>query len=311
MSTAKIFKPDSGFIVLNKPQGMSSQRAVTCVKRRLGFKKAGHTGTLDPLATGVLPIALGEATKAIPYLDESLKVYRVTGRLGESTDTYDAEGRVLETRPVCVELQDLKAVLRGFEGWTEQSPPIFSAIKLQGKPLYRYARAGQSPEVAARRVHISRLDLLNWSSPFFSIEVHCSRGTYIRSLVHDVGQLLGCGAHVTELHRVRTGPFEESQACSFALFEAEGLWQGEGWKSIADCLTELPEINLSDASEVEGIRYGRFPRSLEGKNYDSPRLLLKGGTRLLAVLFQDPHKGLRLERVFRGDGESDTKSEED
>ncbi len=303
----EILKPDSGFIVLNKPQGMTSQKAVSWVKRRLGFKKAGHTGTLDPLATGVLPIALGEATKAIPYLDESLKIYRVTGRLGESTDTYDREGKILETRPVHVDLQELRKVLHKFEGWSEQKPPVFSALKLQGKPLYRYARAGQNPEVAARRVHISCLELLDWTSPFFSIEVHCSRGTYIRSLVHDVGQLLGCGAHVTELHRVRTGPFEESQACSFSLFQEEGLWRGEGWRSIPDCLTELPEINLSDANEVEGIKYGRFPPSLEGKNYEGLRFLLKGQGRLLAILFQDPHKGLRLERVFRVGPEGETR----
>ncbi|TDX24642.1 tRNA pseudouridine synthase B [Modicisalibacter xianhensis] len=200
--------PVNGVLLLDKPQGMSSNFALQRARRLLQAQKAGHTGTLDPMATGLLPVCFGEATKFSSHLLESDKVYRTRVRLGETTDTGDAEGTVVERRPVePFSEADLEGVLARFRGVIEQVPPMYSALKHQGRPLYELARQGKSIERAPRRVTVYDTRLLSSDTEGFDLEVACSKGTYIRTLAEDIGHALGCGAHITALRRLKTGPF--------------------------------------------------------------------------------------------------------
>jgi tRNA pseudouridine(55) synthase/ribosome-binding factor A len=182
-------RPVNGILLLDKPMGATSNAALQQVKRLFQAQKAGHTGSLDPLATGVLPICLGEATKASAFLLDADKHYRVVCKLGETTSTQDAEGEVLETRPVGdYDLAELEAVLDRFRGPQEQVPPMFSAVKHEGQRLYKLARQGIEVERKARSIVIHELSLLSWESPYLEIEVHCSKGTYVRTLAEDIGE---------------------------------------------------------------------------------------------------------------------------
>ena len=197
-----------GFIIVNKPSGATSFSMVALVRRLTGVRRAGHAGTLDPLASGVLPVAIGHATRLIEYLDDELKTYRATVRLGVTTDTYDAEGEVVATGDASgVTAERIEAALGAFVGDIRQTPPLYSALKVAGKPLYRYAREGTEIEVAARVVHVERIGLLAYSDGAAGIEVRCGKGTYIRSLAHDLGGALGCGGHLAALVRTSTGGF--------------------------------------------------------------------------------------------------------
>lgn len=207
-------RPINGVVLVNKHQGESSNRVLQQVKRLFNAQKAGHTGALDPLATGMLPICLGEATKFSQFLLDADKVYRVRAHLGVRTDTSDADGEVVETRPVNVSDAQLNAALEPFRGAIMQVPSMFSALKHQGKPLYEYARKGIHIERPARPIHIYRLELLAYADEYIELEVHCSKGTYIRSLVDDLGQALGCGAHVVMLHRTGVADYPSDQMYS-------------------------------------------------------------------------------------------------
>lgn len=204
-------RPVDGVILVNKPTGVSSNHLLQRIKRLFNAQKAGHTGALDPLATGMLPICLGEATKFSQFLLDADKVYRVRAQLGVRTDTSDSDGSVVEQRPVAVTDEELKQALDGFRGPIEQVPSMFSALKHQGRPLYEYARKGITIERPARAIHIYRLELLQRGDDWLELEVHCSKGTYIRSLVDDLGQVLGCGAHVTMLHRLAVADYPASE----------------------------------------------------------------------------------------------------
>lgn len=207
-------RPINGVVLVNKHQGESSNRILQQVKRIFNAQKAGHTGALDPLATGMLPVCLGEATKFSQFLLDADKVYQVRAQLGVRTDTSDADGEVVETRPVAVTDGELNAALAQFRGDIAQVPSMFSALKHQGKPLYEYARKGIEIERPARPVTIYRLDLLKFSGDIVELEVHCSKGTYIRSLVDDIGQVLGCGAHVQALHRTQVADYPAQKMLS-------------------------------------------------------------------------------------------------
>jgi tRNA pseudouridine55 synthase len=192
---------------------MSSAAAVDHVKKRLGAKRAGHGGTLDPIATGVLPICLGEATKLAAYLLADDKAYEADGLLGVETDTLDRTGTVIATRPVNgITREAFEAVLAAHTGELDQVPPMFSAIKQGGVRLYHRARAGEEVERAPRRVRVDRLELLAFEPPSFRVAIACSKGTYVRSLVADIGTALGCGAHMTELRRTASGRFTLAMA---------------------------------------------------------------------------------------------------
>lgn len=210
----------SGVLLLDKPIGVSSNGALQHAKRIYRAAKAGHTGNLDPIATGLLPICFGEATKFSQYLTDSDKRYEAIIKLGETTDTGDAEGQVLERRPVAVTLPQIETVLRKFVGEIEQVPPMYSALKHQGRPLYDYARKGVEIERAARRVTIYELALLNFAGEELRIAVDCSKGTYIRVLAEDIGKALGCGAHMTGLRRTRVGGFSLEGAVTLDQLEA-------------------------------------------------------------------------------------------
>jgi tRNA pseudouridine55 synthase len=204
-------RPVNGVVLVNKHQGESSNRVLQQVKRIFNAQKAGHTGALDPLATGMLPICLGEATKFSQFLLDADKVYQVRAQLGVRTDTSDADGEVVETKSVAVSDDQLNAALANFRGEIAQVPSMFSALKHQGKPLYEYARKGIEIERPARPVTIYRLELLSFNDDQVELEVHCSKGTYIRSLIDDLGQLLGCGAHVQALHRTQVADYPAAQ----------------------------------------------------------------------------------------------------
>ncbi len=254
-----------GVLILDKPQGMSSNQALQKVRWLFQAQKGGHTGSLDPLATGVLPICLGEASKLAAYLLDADKVYQTTAQLGVITASGDSEGEVLETRAVpTFNASDIEQVLARFRGCIEQVPTMFSALKHQGRPLYEYARQGLEVERKARRIKISQLRLDAFDGQTLQLTVHCSKGTYIRSLVEDIGLALGCGAHVTQLRRTQAGHFDLSQAHTLpqiialrediALDPEQGLASAD-WRALdacllpADCLVpDFPAINVNSAS---------------------------------------------------------------
>jgi tRNA pseudouridine55 synthase len=249
-------RPVSGVFLLDKPQGISSNAALQEVKRQFAACKAGHAGSLDPLASGLLPICLGEATKVAQFLLDADKAYSAVFRLGVTTDTYDAEGDVVQARPVSVRPGEVEKVLARFTGWIDQVPPMYSAIKQGGQPLYKRARAGLVVDRASRRVHIRALTCIAFGGDRLEVEVRCSKGTYIRSLAYDIGEALGCGAHVASLRRTATA--------GFAITEAIGLDELKAWSPAArdarllpvdTVLAEWPALAL-DAGEVQRIQCG-------------------------------------------------------
>ncbi len=212
-SSGKIVWQDvDGVLLLDKPLGPSSNHAMQQARRLMKARKAGHGGTLDPLASGLLPVCFGEATKFSASLLDADKTYVATVRLGEKTTTGDAEGEVLEARPVNVTFEQIQAVVAQFRGAITQCPPMYSALKHQGRPLYELARQGIEVERVSRQVTIHRLDVIACNAPLLEIEVDCSKGTYIRTLAEDMGAALGCGAHLAALRRTRIGPLSLQQA---------------------------------------------------------------------------------------------------
>ncbi len=202
-------------MIIDKPRGWTSHDVVARVRKLLRAKKAGHGGTLDPLATGVLPVYLNEGTKLVPFNQEGTKDYRATMKLGQETDTLDAAGKVVsEKKKVSCTWQEIEEALRQFRGPIRQIPPLFSALKQEGLPLYKWARAGKTPRLRERDAMIHALTLKEVSLPLITLEVTCGRGTYIRSLCADLGRALGCGGHVVELRRYRSGKFSLDRALS-------------------------------------------------------------------------------------------------
>lgn len=241
----------SGILLLDKPVGITSNLALQKVKRLFDASKAGHTGNLDPMASGLLPICLGEATKISGYLLDSDKTYLGTVRLGERTNTADAEGEVIETRPVeNIDETRVREVLAQFVGEQEQVPPMHSAIKQNGQPLYKLAHQGIEVERKARKITIYKIDLLRISENELEIEVHCSKGTYIRTLAEDIGEMLGCGAHLSALRRTQSGPFNMEHVVTLPELE-ELAEQGSDaldklLQPIESALTDWPEVSLSE-----------------------------------------------------------------
>ena len=210
-----------GILLLDKPMGVTSNEALQTVKRLFYAKKAGHTGSLDPLASGMLPICFGEATKFSQYLLEADKRYLVTAKLGIQTETGDAEGAVVKERPVGkLSKRQVEKVLEQFRGEIQQVPSMYSAIKHQGQPLYKLARQGITVERESRPVKIFTLTLLEMGDDHMDLDIHCSKGTYVRTLVEDIGEVLGCGAHVTALRRYTVGPYAEDQMVTMDTLEA-------------------------------------------------------------------------------------------
>ncbi|AAZ96648.1 tRNA pseudouridine synthase B [Thiobacillus denitrificans ATCC 25259] len=246
-----------GVLLLNKPVGITSNAALQKAKWLLNAKKAGHTGTLDPFADGLLPLCFGEATKFSAYLLDADKRYRAILQLGVTTRTGDPEGEVLATREVRATCADIRAALPAFVGEIEQIPPMHSALKHQGRPLYEYARAGVEIARAPRRVHIRALDLFKCAPPRAVVDVQCSAGTYVRTLAEDLGNALGCGAHLTALTRTASGGFLLEQAHTLAELEATNAGARQALLLPADCLVaHLPSVHLGETAAAS-LRQGR------------------------------------------------------
>ncbi|WP_112062876.1 tRNA pseudouridine(55) synthase TruB [Glaesserella parasuis] len=250
-----------GVFLLDKSQGVSSNDIMQKVKRLFNANKAGHTGALDPLATGMLPICLGEATKFSQFLLEADKRYRVIAKLGERTDTSDADGQVVQRREVKVDTSDVLAALEAFRGDILQVPTMFSALKHNGKPLYEYARAGITVEREARPITIFELLFVEYQAPYLTLEVHCSKGTYIRTLVDDLGEALGCGAHVTMLRRLVVADYPVEKMMSLEalqnLAENQPLVELDQLLLPMDsAVARLPSLDLTD-EQTKAVGFGQ------------------------------------------------------
>ncbi len=248
----------SGILNLNKPRGVTSFAMVSLVRRLIRERRVGHAGTLDPLASGVLPILLGQGTRMMEFLTAHPKKYRATIRLGASTDTGDSDGTVVSTGDCsAVTANQLETALSTFRGTIQQTPPMYSALKHNGEPLYRLARQGVSIPRAARTTHIWSLDLIDWQPPTATVELDCSKGTYVRSLAMDLGDLLGCGAHLTSLIRLRSAFLTVEDAISPDEFEtAVGLdcWR-ELLYSIDEAVLDLAAVIVGESTQ-KAIRTG-------------------------------------------------------
>lgn len=272
MSKRRTGQDIHGILLLDKRLGISSNKALQEVKRLYNANKAGHTGSLDPLASGLLPICFGEGTKLCGMLLDDNKRYRVKVLLGIKTDTGDMEGHIIEEKPVPVFPDGtIETALEQFKGEIEQVPPMYSALKHNGKKLYELARAGKTIDRKSRRIHIVELNLLAYGDKVVELDVLCSKGTYIRSLAEDIGQALGCGATVQELRRVQSGQFNIGQAITLEqlqqLNEAQRLQQ---LIAVDKPLTTLPAVYL-DADQAGRIRQGQILR-LDNKLSGSMRM---------------------------------------
>ncbi len=241
----------NGVILLDKPYNISSNGALQSVKKIFNARKAGHTGSLDPLATGMLPICFGEATKVSAFLLDADKKYRTTIKLGVRTTTGDAEGEIIDTRPVSgITFRPLENVLCEFTGRIEQIPPMYSAIKVNGVPLYTLARQGIEIARDARSVTIFDINILGFEGDELSIDIHCSKGTYIRVLAEDIGAALGCGGYVQSLHRHNVGPFVQEKMVSLNFLQSlarQGTQQlDDALLPVEYAISDWPEVNLSD-----------------------------------------------------------------
>jgi tRNA pseudouridine55 synthase len=288
-----------GVLLLDKPLGITSNAALQSARRLFNARKAGHTGTLDPLATGLLPLCFGEATKFAGELLEADKSYDAVIRLGVTTDTADAEGRVLETRAVAVDLAQIEAALRKFAGEIMQVPPMHSALKKDGKPLYEYARAGIEIERAPRRVTIHGIRLLAYAGDSLSISVDCSKGTYIRTLAQDLGSVLGCGAHLAALRRTRIGKLDLAAAITLAELESLSVPERDTRLAPADALLmDLPAAELGEADSARLAHGQPVPWNGEAGG----RLRAYGSGRFLGLCLVTPEGYLAPRRLVAEQG---------
>ena len=245
-----------GWIILDKPQGMTSTHAVSRLKRIFNAKKAGHAGTLDPLATGILPVAFGEATKTVPFVQDGEKAYRFTVKWGVETDSDDADGAVTKTSDARPQRAQVEALLPRFIGTIMQTPPVYSAIKIGGERAYDLARDGETVELAAREITIRSLVVTESSAEQSVFEAECGKGTYVRAIARDIGRLLGCYGHVTALRRTRVGPFFEREAVPLADLDVEGADPFAYMRGVEAGLTELPCVNV-DRNGAARLRRGQ------------------------------------------------------
>ncbi|HXH62268.1 MAG TPA: tRNA pseudouridine(55) synthase TruB [Fimbriimonadaceae bacterium] len=244
-----------GILLIDKPPGITSHDVVYRVRRQLGTKKVGHAGTLDPLATGLLVVAVGAATRFLKYLHLEPKEYEFTARFGEETDTYDADGDVVAKKDVPSDLADkVTSVLPKFTGEIAQVPPLYSAVKKEGQPLYKYARQGIDVEREPKSVTVEEFELLSTDGSILSFRAVCSTGTYVRSLIHDIGQEVGCGAHVIRLRRTRVGSFDVADAVSPDECGESDL------VSLAEALDPMPSITLN-YGQMKLVQNGNFVRA--------------------------------------------------
>jgi tRNA pseudouridine55 synthase len=260
----------SGVLVVDKPIGLTSHDVVQIIRRGTGIRRAGHTGTLDPRASGVLVVLIGPAVRLSEYVSASDKRYQATLRLGSSTDTFDSEGRITGSASVeSLTEERFEETLPQFIGEIQQVPPPYSAIKVQGRKAYEMAREGEEVELAPRTIHVYSLELLEWDPPEAVIDVFCSSGTYVRSLANDLGAALGCGAHLVGLRRTKSGRFTLRDAVPLRRLQ-ETFQSGDWYRHLipaAEALGDWPMVEL-DGDQVELIRHGhRIPAEPDAKGW--------------------------------------------
>jgi tRNA pseudouridine55 synthase len=281
-------------INLNKPPGITSRQAVTKVQRLLGARKAGHAGTLDPQATGVLLVCLNEATKVTRFLMDMGKQYKAKIKLGERTDTYDAEGRVIERKDISfLSEADLFNAVKAFKGPIKQKPPMYSAVKIDGKTLYKLARKGIEVDRPDRSVHIYDIEITSIDMPCFDVAISCSKGTYIRSLCDDIGTKLGTGAHMARLERTAVGEFHINNSFSFEDLDVNEKM----FYSIDQALGKLPEIMLGD------VDYNKAKNGMKiildsGKLYNGEFVKMKDPEGKLFAIGRADSNIINIERVL-------------
>jgi len=261
MNTDQIKNVVSGVLVVDKPIGLTSHDVVQIIRRGTGIRRAGHTGTLDPRASGVLVVLVGPAVRLSEFVSASDKRYQATIRLGSATDTYDAEGTVTSTSPAAsvdsITEESFNEILQQFVGTIEQVPPPYSAVKVKGRKAYEMAREGEEIDLAPRMIQVYSLEVLEWAPPEAVIDVYCSSGTYVRSLANDLGKSLGCGAHLIGLRRTKSGRFTLRDAVPLRRLQ-EAFDAGEWYRHLipaAEALADWPMIEL-DGDQVELVRHG-------------------------------------------------------
>jgi tRNA pseudouridine55 synthase len=285
-------------VSLNKSSGITSHDAVVAVKKIFRVRKAGHTGTLDPLASGLLLVCLNEATKVAGLLEALEKEYVATARLGESTDTYDSEGRVSRRAdPSGISVDDIGRTLAGFVGEIEQTPPMYSAVKVNGQPLYKLARKGIEIERKSRRVFVKSVEILGFENPELKLRIVCSRGVYVRSIINDLGDVLGSGAHMTGLVRTRIGNFRiENAACLESLPGNTGAMF-----SIDSALAHVPELRVCEGDLLKKAKNG-IPLSLSllaGASYEPGTVMrLKDNDGRLFGIGKVTRDSIKIERLL-------------
>ncbi|NWG35577.1 MAG: tRNA pseudouridine(55) synthase TruB [Chloroflexi bacterium] len=258
MNSQDVKNAISGVLVVDKPVGMTSHDVVQAIRNGTGLRRAGHTGTLDPRASGVLVILIGPAVRLSEYVSASDKRYQAIIRLGAKTDTFDADGKFTQSsQPINITEQQFEEVLKTFIGEIEQTPPPYSAVKVQGRKAYEMARKGEEVELAPRKITVHHLEVLEWAPPEVVIDVHCSSGTYVRSLANDLGEKLGCGAYLVGLRRTKSGRFSLRDAVP--LRKLQEAFQAGNWYQYlipaAEALGDWPAIELNP-DDVEGVRHG-------------------------------------------------------
>ncbi|WP_411287710.1 tRNA pseudouridine(55) synthase TruB [Phenylobacterium sp.] len=276
--------PVSGWICLDKPYDLTSTHAVSRVRRIFNAQKAGHAGTLDPLATGILPIALGEATKTVPFLVDADKAYRFTIAWGRTTATHDREGETLTASDVRPTLAQVEAALPSFVGEIMQTPPIFSAIKVDGERAYDLARAGQPVELKARPVTIHSARVADApDADHITLEIECGKGTYVRAVVRDLAEMLGACGHVADLRRTRVGGFTEASAVTLEMLEDLGhkVRQSEALLPVETALDDIPELAVTDEDAFR-LKQGR-PIVLVPRQVEAVKARLKPGSRIVSA----------------------------
>ena len=260
----------SGVLVIDKPVGMTSHDVVQVVRRGTGIRRAGHTGTLDPRASGVLVVLVGPAVRLSEYVSASDKRYQAIIRLGESTDTFDGDGEITKRSPVNITEEQIIEALTQFEGTVEQVPPAYSAKKINGERAYDLARKGEEVELPAKEIDVYHLELLEWDPPEAIVDVYCSSGTYVRALANDLGEVLGCGGHLVGLRRTKSGEFALRDAIQLRKLE-DAFESGEWYKYLipaADALGDWPSRELT-FDEVDLVRHGhRIPVEDAPENAD-------------------------------------------
>ena len=266
MNSQDVKNAISGVLVVDKPVGMTSHDVVQVIRNGTGLRRAGHTGTLDPRASGVLVILVGPAVRLSEYVSASDKRYQAIIRLGSTTDTFDAEGKFTRSnQPVDVTEAQFEEVLKSFIGEIEQTPPPYSAVKVQGRKAYEMARQGEEVDLAPRKIQVHHLEVLEWAPPEVVVDVHCSSGTYVRSLAHDLGEKLGCGAYLVGLRRTKSGRFSLRDATPLRKLQ-EAFTAGNWYQFLipaAEALGDWPAVELSP-DEVEAVRHGHRVKVKEG-----------------------------------------------